>query len=293
MTSAPPPRADLYYSDTEHTLKSSEATRRSSTRTASKGDQRGTRTRRASEIPPAGINRAKSEQEIPIDDLKKPANTRYKCFDGEAPIVEKVRLKPSVVSLNWILLCQDTLKKQRPSQFSHLIRVYDMAFQPDAHPNDWSRRYQPGARVWNTVSQHYLTDDEARGLFVLPTSSHCKIKDMRIVMSSNPNWHCDVHASKGIRCIDVFRALFDMLQQHLNPGELKIVGGGIRYCEMAREERIKVSPVIPEIERRLPCRRIDTIGNYRFFHSMKQQDNDTWTLETCNHEGKLLPSPPS
>ncbi|ESK81751.1 hypothetical protein Moror_16745 [Moniliophthora roreri MCA 2997] len=227
-------------------------------------------------------------RETPIEDSKKATNLVYSY--ARKIVDEKSRLKAEVISLNWVLRCQDGLRK-RTRENANLCRVFDMAFQPDPHPQNPYGRYKPGARLWDMVHRMYLPDQTVRTYFEMPASSHCNLYKMHIIVSANPEWHTTLERKRGIRCIDVFRAVYDMLQKPLTRRELSMIPHrSIRFCEDAQGARIKNSPVPEEVERSRGILRIDSFVNYRFFKGLTQKD-DVWMLETCSPDGRPFPQP--
>ncbi|KAI3621264.1 hypothetical protein WG66_014544 [Moniliophthora roreri] len=280
------PPSNHYYTDSEQLIKSSESVpvRRSSLKSSN-----GHHAHRGSQD---STDRTSSKgRETPIEDLKKAANLVY-SYDRETriPMVEKSRLKAEVISLNWVLRCQEGLRK-RTRENANLCRVFDIAFQPDPHPQSPYGRYKPGARLWDMVHRMYLPDQTVRTYFEMPASSHCNLYKMHIIVSANPEWHTILERKRGIRCIDVFRAVYDMLQKPLTRRELSMIPhGSIRFCEDAQGARIRDSPVLEEVERSRGILRIDSFVNYRFFKGLTQKD-DVWMLETCSPDGRPFPQP--
>jgi hypothetical protein len=189
-----------------------------------------------------------------------------------------------------MLRCQEVLRKRTPDN-AHLCRVFDIAFQPD--PYNPSGRYKPGARIWDMQRRLYLPDQTVREHLEQPASSHCTVYKMHIIVSVNPEWSTVVERRRGIRCLDVFRAVYDMLQKPLTRRELGMIPpGSLRYCEDAQNARIKDTPVLEEAERRRGILRIDSFVNYRFLQGLTQKD-DVWMLDTCSPDGKPFPQPPT
>ncbi|KAF9260348.1 hypothetical protein L218DRAFT_585630 [Marasmius fiardii PR-910] len=201
-------------------------------------------------------------------------------------IITTEPLKIPVISLDWVLVRQDTPKK-RPVECYHLAPIFDMMYQPDPHPYDPTGTYKPGAVIYDRKKRRTIDDGAAGKYFRRPASSHCRLDIMHLCMSSNPEWKTTVRSvsSTGIRPIDVYRAIFDMLQAPLTSWELAIIKKnpeGLQECERFRDERIKTSPILPAVALAKGCVRVDVLGNYRYFNGLVQVGESEWIVESCH-----------
>ncbi|KAK1230584.1 hypothetical protein PQX77_006321 [Marasmius sp. AFHP31] len=218
-------------------------------------------------------------------DLKK--MSRSSCYSNlpfKPSHITTEPLKSPVISLHWVLMCQDSAKK-RPRECLRLARIFDMAFQPDPHPYDPTGSYKAGALMYDGYTRSY-TEDPAE--FRDPASSHCTLREMHLVMGANREWRTTVRARSGmphgIRPIDIFRAIFDMLQAPLTRRELDVIrigAEGLRTCERFRDERIRTSPVLPEVAFAKGCLRVDVLGNRRYFNGLTQNGSE-WVVHNCH-----------
>ncbi|KAK7037318.1 hypothetical protein VNI00_011309 [Paramarasmius palmivorus] len=235
-----------------------------------------------------------AEPVIRLDPDAPPINSNipeYQSQVGEA--VEKLGLESETISLHWLLRRQDVPRKQNRDD-AHLFMMFDMAFQPDPHPFNSFGRSKPGARIYDMQRRKYLPEQVAQAHFEQPASSNCTLYKMHIIVGANPEWSTVVEHEKGIRCIDIFRAIYGLLQMPLTRQELDTISpSSLRYCEDARDARIKDTPGLEETGKLRGILRIDAFVNYRFFRELKQKD-DVWMLDTCSPDGKPFPqSPPS
>ncbi|KAL0579717.1 hypothetical protein V5O48_002281 [Marasmius crinis-equi] len=217
-------------------------------------------------------------------DLKKMKRGSYSGMPFHSSHITTEPLKSPVISLHWVLIRQDSPKK-RPRDCTRLARIFDMAYQPDPHPYDPTGSYKAGALMYDTWARSYSEDPAD---FRVAASSHCTVREMRLVMSANSEWRTTVRAregsTQGIRPIDIFRAIFDMLQAPLTRRELELIGmnaEGLRSCERFRDERIRTSPVLPEVAFSKGCLRVDVLGNRRYFNGLTQSGAE-WIVENCH-----------
>ncbi|KAG7085770.1 hypothetical protein E1B28_003311 [Marasmius oreades] len=291
--------ADYSVSDTEAYTKRTEATRASSRLHKPDRHYPDVHSKPLSDLhskyadKPITISHSQDEKAIPkkgweTPDIKKMNQNSYNL--GMAlksdHLITSEPLKLSVISLDWVLVRQDNPKK-RPLECYHFAPLFDMMYQPDPHPYDPTGSYKPGAVVYDRRKRRPIADETAGRYFRRPASSHCRLDIMHLFMGSNPEWKTTVHSvdPAGIRPIDVFRAIFDMLQAPLTSREMAIVSKnkeGLRECERFRDERIKTSPVLPAVALAKGCVRVDVLGNYRYFNGLVQVGDCEWIVESCH-----------
>ncbi|KAF9261600.1 hypothetical protein L218DRAFT_945996 [Marasmius fiardii PR-910] len=198
----------------------------------------------------------------------RPSDVGPSGFDALSPATSTRTsggLKPGQISLNWILIHQDRERK-RPEQFRHLQKGFDMAFQPNHTSGVW---------VYDTRKQTYINPTQ---FIEQSASTHSTLRgaSLHIVAAWNPRWECTVRpTSRGIQCIDVFLAIFDMLQTPLTGDEHRTAN--YAALERARSERVRRTPHATPASR--DYLRVDLLGPNRHFKGLTQKGLD-WHLET-------------
>ncbi|ESK91868.1 TKL/TKL-ccinproteinkinase [Moniliophthora roreri MCA 2997] len=156
------------------------------------------------------------------------------------PWIEQSNLKPEVISLSWLLCCQDDipLRKRAPAT-AHLRWVFDIAFPPDPQPHNDSRG--SGAQLWDISHQAYLSPSSAHNYFRAPASTHCILTKMHLIVSAYSEWSTILECRRekgGIQCIDVLHAIYSLLQVPLTNDELAMIPlEAMQYCKDARDAR--------------------------------------------------------
>ncbi|KAK1220708.1 hypothetical protein PQX77_016534 [Marasmius sp. AFHP31] len=166
----------------------------------------------------------------------------------------KAPLKDSVISLNWILVNQDTEKK-RPREFLHLHKGFDMAHHPR----------QQGLSLYDSYQRCYV---DPLHFLEQPVSPHCTLDKMRLVFTPNPDWYWMLSRADGLRCIDVLEGIYKMLQVALTEAEM--VAHGLNQYSMARK-------------------RADILGPPLLFQGLRQRDDGAWFVDRLEPH---IPPPP-
>ncbi|KAH9949812.1 hypothetical protein B0H21DRAFT_67595 [Amylocystis lapponica] len=103
--------------------------------------------------------------------------------------------------------------------------------------------------------------------------------------------HWDVHVTRasGVRCVDVYRAIYETFHHTLSPVErewyLPKDAAGLARCEENFQKRCRTSPGLSEFERRQGMRRVDLLEGRRVFMGLRRpRDADDkpdsyWVLE--------------
>lgn len=121
----------------------------------------------------------------------------------------------------------------------------------------------------------------------IPVSPHTTLTEMTISCKP-PNgfpdhftlWPIHVRRSRGLRCIDVFRAIFDTYNILLTEKEKAQIGDKyLRRCERAFKQRCKDSPGLPLYNEECGMRRVDVLRGRRIFKAITQDPTNTyWVL---------------
>ncbi|THU95913.1 hypothetical protein K435DRAFT_859091 [Dendrothele bispora CBS 962.96] len=177
--------------------------------------------------------------------------------------IQKVRTKSEVISLNWPLMEQSRVHKIRQA----LPIYFDVAFEPWYSVQVWLPSEK---RPKNFFPQH---ED-------MSASSHCVLTKMNISCDIMGMWPVTVERQDGIRCIDIFDAIYKTYAKPITEKEKVILGAEIlARSEIAFRQRIKDSPGLPYIHERQGMLRVDTLINKRIFGGLVQDGNEEdWKL---------------
>ncbi|KAJ7583456.1 hypothetical protein C8J56DRAFT_210192 [Mycena floridula] len=111
----------------------------------------------------------------------------------------------------------------------------------------------------------------------LPVSTHCKVTKMVIVCRELSRWPVRVERREGIRCIDVFIAIYETFQKPLTSTERRELNSNSSSCQRHFEQRCRDSPGITEVNLRQGLLRIDLLRGQRIFRGIRQAGAD-WVL---------------
>ncbi|KAJ7076381.1 hypothetical protein B0H15DRAFT_864351 [Mycena belliarum] len=167
--------------------------------------------------------------------------------------VKEVPLKDESIVLSWPLL-PFSQRRQYP------LLYYDVAFDP-----------RDSANVKDNRRVHFLAlPDEDREL---PVSTHCKLTEIVI--------HCPhvgslvVERAEGLRCIDIFYAIYCKYQK--KPRSHEMPADRSKYLP-AFEQRCNDCPGLAEFNRtRIGFLRVDLLRGKRIFEGL-QRTNGRWEL---------------
>ncbi|KAJ7163454.1 hypothetical protein C8R43DRAFT_282450 [Mycena crocata] len=171
-------------------------------------------------------------------------------------VINKAPLKEESISLSWPLVrwSANPKRKQQP------LLYFDIGFDP-RHPQNLRDKRMGGDWL-------LLSDTDRR----LPASTHCTLTEMFI--------DCPliglitVKRAAGIRCIDVFRDIYDAYRRRLREDEApQDISRYYRFFE----QRCLDSPG-PDAEKRAGMRRVDLLRGHRFFDGLSRSGAD-WKLE--------------
>lgn len=102
---------------------------------------------------------------------------------------------------------------------------------------------------------------------------------MLITFERKPfSWEVDVKNSRGIRCRDVFEAIYKAFNEQLTLEEQRLVRDR-RAVEDAFRLRCKLAPGLPAVERSLGWKRVDVLCHRTIFLGLTQpKSGSDWVL---------------
>ncbi|KAJ7703083.1 hypothetical protein B0H17DRAFT_86108 [Mycena rosella] len=167
--------------------------------------------------------------------------------------VKEVPLKDESIALSWPLL-PFTERRQHP------LVYYDVAFNP-----------RDPANIKDNRRVHFLAlPEEDREL---PVSTHCKLTEIVI--------HCPrvgslvVERAEGLRCIDIFYAIYCKYQKKPRSHEMPT---DMSKYQPAFEQRCNDCPGLAEFNRtKIGFLRVDLLKGKRIFEGLKRS-NGRWEL---------------
>ncbi|KAF4577288.1 hypothetical protein EYR36_005275 [Pleurotus pulmonarius] len=180
--------------------------------------------------------------------------------------VKKVPAKAESIALSWPLL------KYNPARRRPLL-YFDIAFDPDIPGNIRARKYGEGVFMNLTPAEQEMS-----------ICTHDVVTDMHIVYPKLPTWPVHVHRLDGIRCIDVFEAIYKVFNKRLRKEEA-IPAEHIHAYRPAFEQRCRDSPCLTEYEKKQGMRRVDVLRGTRMFSGLTQAKDGRWVLELAHPTG--------
>jgi len=177
--------------------------------------------------------------------------------------IKEVPMKGESVALSWPLVdYAGRSHSKKPALY------FDAGFDPGR--DKWAIRAKRGGYF------SPLTAEEA----ATPVSPHCNITEMIIINSTLEQWPIVVRRSGGLRCIDVFEAIFNTYNVVLTAEERKQIGRQyIERCERAFLQRCADSPGLPLYNERCGMRRVDLLRGKRIFKGLTQTaGSNKWSL---------------
>lgn len=189
------------------------------------------------------------------------SSTRQESSEGKYDyvVVTESPLKDESISLNWPLVDVDERKRRNPA-----LLYFDAAFDP---------RFDRNLAIWGQGAFVRIKDD----ISYLPVSSHCTVTKMVIVCKKLSRWPVVVERNQGLRCMDVFIAIYETFSKPLTHREKEEMGSFIRTCEPAFRRRCEDAPGLAVVNERKGMVRIDLLKGSRIFRGIKQSGSE-WTL---------------
>ena len=164
-------------------------------------------------------------------------------------------MKQPAFALHWQLLPFDLRRSKRLLRFDMAFPVDDIVFQ------------DRGCRS-------RLSDAELDK----PAANDTMTK-MLITFEQGPfSWEVDVKNAHGIRCRDVFEAIYKTFNEQLTREEQRLVRNR-RAVEDAFRLRCKLAPGLPEVERSYGWKRVDVLLHQTVFLGLTQPKScGDWVL---------------
>lgn len=184
------------------------------------------------------------------DAIRKPTGGYRKVDPCSVP------MKAEAIALSWPLTEPSrNVRKQRMSI------CFDVAFDP---------RKSRGVTVpISTDVAHRM--DMSYDAIRLPASTHCTLTEMRLTLDQEEFkcWPIKVKRKEGIRCLDVFEAIYKTLQHRLTDEDVRTFG-------------------LSDYNKQYGMRRVDLLRGRRFFRGIVQSGDD-WILRLDDYSGSSRP----
>jgi hypothetical protein len=181
-----------------------------------------------------------------------------------------VAMKGEAIALSWPLVdFQSRKAKGMP------LVYFDAGFNP--------RNEDLAVRVWRDKWFGPITRKEE----TIPVSPHTVLTEMTIECIPPRGfpehfilWPIHVRRSDGLRCIDIFRAIFEVYNELLTEKEKVRIGSAyLQWCEKAFKKRCEDSPGLTLYNESCGMRRVDMLRGRRIFKSLSQDStNSRWEL---------------
>ncbi|KAG2009596.1 hypothetical protein CC2G_012510 [Coprinopsis cinerea AmutBmut pab1-1] len=167
---------------------------------------------------------------------------------------KEVPMKDEAIALSWQLVDYETrCRKPYPAVY------FDAAFDPRLVGYEIKvLRY--GETRWAPM----LRDEETQLVF-----PHAFMTDMIIIHPTLAQWPVYVWNPRGIRCIDVFRAIYDTYSIPLSQDEIEEWGPEyIERCKRVFEQRCEEGPRLPQVTRVKGICRVDLLRGEKIFKGL-------------------------
>lgn len=113
-----------------------------------------------------------------------------------------------------------------------------------------------------------------------PASSHCVVTEM-IIMCEEPvlaRWNVVARRAEGLRCIDVFQAIYEAYNVPLTPSEIAELSDYIPQCIPDFLQRCKDSPGLELSNQMRGMCRVDLLRTKKIFKGFTRKDG-TWIVQ--------------
>ncbi|KAF5357561.1 hypothetical protein D9757_012366 [Collybiopsis confluens] len=196
------------------------------------------------------------EKGISGDESETPSRG-YQTFN-----VSSAPLKPEAIALSW------PLTEHTPNSRRHAMNIFfDVAFDPRTSQNV-------------TLPDGGYRMDMPYDTIRLPASSHCTLTEMRLTLDQEEFecWPIVVKRKEGVRCLDVFEAIYHTLHHPLTDEDIRTFGeANIQGSYSFFLQRCDNSPGMPEYNRQYGMQRVDLLRGRRFFRGIVQSGHE-WIL---------------
>lgn len=164
-------------------------------------------------------------------------------------------MKQPAFDLHWQLLPYDLRRSKRLLRFDIAFPVDETVFQDRGY-----RTKVPDAELSKLAANGTMTK-------------------MLIMFEQRPfSWEVDVKNAHGIRCRDVFEAIYKTFNEQLTLEERRLVCDH-QAVEDAFRLRCKLAPGLPEVERSLGWKRVDVLLHRTIFRGLTQpKSGGDWVL---------------
>lgn len=174
-------------------------------------------------------------------------------------LVTETPLKDEAISLSWPLV-----ESTQPKRCRYPGLYFDIGFDPRI---PWNIRMD---RERGKILSEITRDEEE-----IPVSTHCKVTKMVITCKDLSRWPVYVERREGIRCIDVFRAIYETFHQPLTTREKRDLVS--QSHQRPFEQRCRDSPGLKEYNLKQGMLRVDLLKGHRIFRGIRPSGAD-WVL---------------
>lgn len=184
------------------------------------------------------------------------------------PHISRVPQKEEAIAISWPLIEPSKRRRLRPPRPP---LFFDIAFNPTEH----DPRY--GIRALADFGfTRALTQEEKD----TPASSHCVLQEMIIACDERElgRWNVVARRAEGLRCIDVFQAIYATYNVPLTPLEIAELSDYVPSCIPAFIQRCKDTPGLELKHQERGMCRVDLLRTKRLFKGMTRR-NGVWILE--------------
>ncbi|KXN84338.1 hypothetical protein AN958_12753 [Leucoagaricus sp. SymC.cos] len=209
-----------------------------------------------------------SPKYVPVTVSSLPVSTGIRRASN--PEHQSVAMKGEAIAVSWPLADYTSRSgKGTPNLY------FDAGFDP--RKDEWAVRVDRGG-FWGPIRR-----EEGE----IPVSPHTVLTEMKLdcvpprgLPEQFTLWPIYVRRSRGLRCIDIFRAIFDTYSVFLTEKEKAQIGGEyLHRCERAFRQRCKDSPGLALYNEECGMRRVDVLRGRRIFKAVAQDSTNTrWIL---------------
>ncbi|EKM79654.1 hypothetical protein AGABI1DRAFT_107064 [Agaricus bisporus var. burnettii JB137-S8] len=218
----------------------------------------------------SNVGQGNRSRKLSLTGQQRPAPPQYPNKPKYVSAIVNEAMKGEAIALSWPLVdFQSRKAKGMP------LVYFDAGFNP--------RSEDMAVRVWREKWFSPITRKEA----TIPVSFHTVLTEMTIECIPPRGfpehfilWPIHVRRLEGLRCIDIFRAVFEVYHELLTEKEKARIGSHyLQWCEKAFKKRCEDSPGLPLYNESCGMRRIDMLRGRRIFKSLSQDStNSRWEL---------------
>ncbi|KAH7923333.1 hypothetical protein BV22DRAFT_589001 [Leucogyrophana mollusca] len=167
-------------------------------------------------------------------------------------------MKPPALDLHWQLLPYQPRRSKHPLHFDIAFPIDSIKFKDYPHPN-------------RPLSSTDLDKPAANEMMT----------KMVIQFEAVSDWEVCVKRKEGIRCRDVFEAIYSTFNIPLTPYEKRtlIPEGNRELCEEAFRLRCNLAPGLTAVEKKQGLKRVDVLMHCTLFKGLTQpKSGGDWVL---------------